>query len=63
MKKQLKDYIFDWNEVTKTLTIADRRSEDDFVIVDKVRMLSLCRFIIRVLAHLSVHKRHEKLVK
>jgi hypothetical protein len=59
MKKELKDYIFDWNPITKVFTIADKRdvSGNDFVIMDKIRMISLLRFIIRVLAHLTVHGR------
>jgi hypothetical protein len=58
MIKKLKDYSFSWNEEKKLLTIADNRlSESDFVQVDKVRMLSLMRFIFRVLAHLSVKHR------
>jgi hypothetical protein len=61
--KELKDYTFTWNDVTRTLTIA-RNSyyEDNFIPLDKVRMLSLMRFMIRVMQHLSVH-RHAKISK
>lgn len=63
MRKELKDYTFNWNEITKTLAIHENSMGlEDFVLLDKVRMLSLMRFMIRVMQHLSVHK-HAKLVK
>ena len=62
MKKELKDYEFTWDEELKMLLIGDNRTRLA-VMVDKVRMLSLMRFMIRVMQHLSVHKRHEKISK
>jgi hypothetical protein len=58
IEKELKDYRWVYDEELKRLAIIDAVNHER-VVMDKVRMLSLARFIIRVLARLSVHKRHE----
>jgi len=57
MRKELKDYEFIWQDDNKTLVIAKKDAVEDFIMIDKIRMLSLMRFIIRVLAHLSTKHR------
>lgn len=63
--KELKDYTFDWSDEKKSLAIIERSNQDNTsvgMVMDKVRMLSLMRFMIRVMQHLSVHK-HAKISK
>lgn len=62
IQKELKDYKFGFAEDIKVLRVWETRKQK-YIELDKVRMLSLMRFMIRVLQRLSVHKRHAKLVK
>lgn len=55
--KNLKDYTFEFDEDDKVLEIIEEAKKES-VKLDKIRMLSLMRFMIRILARLSV--RHVK---
>jgi hypothetical protein len=57
--KKLKDYEFYFEN--KVLKLYNKHTEETFVL-DKVRMLSLMRFMIRVMQHLSV-QHHAKNTK
>lgn len=61
--KQLKNFLWEFDEESKELTLTfqpDGISEAYIFKMDKVRMLSLTRFIIRVMARLSTPRRIKK---
>lgn len=54
--KNLKDYTFEFDEDDKVLEIIEEAKKES-VKLDKIRMLSLMRFCLRVLSRLSVKHR------
>ena len=58
--RELKNYTFQWRDEFKNIVIGVNRSENDFITLDKVRMIALMRYIVRVLDHLSTHHRIKK---
>ena len=54
--RELKDYTFEFDEEEKTLKICERLTPDT-IILDKVRMFSLFRFLIRISQKMTTKRR------
>jgi len=61
MRKELKDYIWQYDRDTKVLT-AWKKGSIDSIVLDKVRWFSLLRFMIRAAYYLNIKKRKPKIV-
>lgn len=57
MIKQLKDYTWVWNTEGDLLVLENKLSKET-ISVDKVRVFSLMRFLIRITQKLSSHRRY-----
>lgn len=59
MKRELKNWIFSWDDENKVLTITDKRngSESNFIQIDKAHLYSLNSFLTRVWRRLSSKRR------
>lgn len=63
--KELKSYTWQFNPNTKELTISRYLTDGtdaavETVTIDKIRMFSLFRFLIRISQKMSTHPRHAK---
>lgn len=59
IQRDLINYNWSFNEADKTLTLTDKESNEHFVL-DKVRMFSLFRFLIRASESMIVRRRKNK---
>ncbi len=57
MLKELKDYVWVWQEVGDLLILNNKLSKEN-ICIDKTRMFSLMRFLIRISQKLSSHRRY-----
>ena len=56
LKRELKNYLWEFDEETKSLLIFDVEHEES-VVLDKTRWFSLFRFMVRASARMSVKRR------
>jgi len=54
--RQLKDYTFEFDEEERTLRIIDNEVGSE-VVLDKIRMFSLFRFLIRISQRMTTKRR------